>query len=232
MKALRVAVPVVCFLLAPALTVRWVNSAADNAEAVRLMSTQGPQVAVASAANKEYCTPALKSVLRRVLKSCGLLDSTGATARGCQPVTVKQVATMSGDDFNALFLPMKERAGIIQFDQGSGELDESDRTLVDRLFAAQGGASYFFIVSRASPDGTVERNRELSEARAEALMGHLRTTFKDPALEKEVGLLWLGEEFAQLDNSFCDWSRSGEESQCTPTDINRSAFVAWIDCRL
>ena len=63
-------------------------------------------------------------------------------------------------------------------------------------------------------------------------MDHLRTTFNDPDLEKEVGMLWLGEEFAQLDSSFCDWSRSGNDEECTSEDINRSAFVAWIDCRL
>jgi outer membrane protein OmpA-like peptidoglycan-associated protein len=231
MLALRIIVPIVCLTVPSALTVAWVNAAAEEARA-ESEAEQGSEVAVASAANEEYCTRDLKRVLRRVLKSCGLLDSTGATARGCQPVTAKQVATMSGTDFNALFLPMKGRGGIVQFDQGSAELDDADRALVNKVFSSQAGASYFFVVSRASPEGSVERNRELSEARAEALMGHLRTTFQDPELEKEVGLLWLGEEFAQLDDTFCDWSRSGEEGQCTPADINRSAFVAWIDCRL
>ena len=42
----------------------------------------------------------------------------------------------------------------------------------------------------------------------------------------------LGEEYAQLDPSFCDWTRSGESGQCEPEDLNRSAFIAWIDCRL
>ena len=54
----------------------------------------------------------------------------------------------------------------------------------------------------------------------------------DPELERQVGLLWLGEEYAQLDPSFCHWRRSGPESACRPEDLNRSAFVAWIDCRL
>ena len=139
---------------------------------------------------------------------------------------------MSGPDFNALFTPMKNRGGIIQFDQGSADLDQADQTLVDKIFSAQGGASYFFVVARSSPEGTQERNRELSQGRAENLMSHLRTRFNDPDLEREVGLLWLGEEFAQLNDGFCDWSRSGQEQVCTPTEINRSAFVAWIDCRL
>jgi hypothetical protein len=98
------------------------------------------------------------------------------------------------------------------------------------VFADQRGASYFFIVSRASPEGSIETNRDLSQARAEALMAHLRTTFKDPDLDKEVGLLWLGEEYAQLSAEFCQWERSSEA--CEPADINRSAFVAWIDCHL
>ena len=48
----------------------------------------------------------------------------------------------------------------------------------------------------------------------------------------KTALLWLGEEYAQLDESFCDWRRSGNKDECKPEHINRSAFVAWIDCRL
>ena len=48
---------------------------------------------------------------------------------------------MSGDDFNALFLPMKQRAGIIQFDKGLAELDEADKALLDKVFADQRGAT-------------------------------------------------------------------------------------------
>ena len=40
------------------------------------------------------------------------------------------------------------------------------------------------------------------------------------------------EEFAQLDvETFCDWPRS-RDGACVPPELNRSAFVAWIDCRL
>jgi outer membrane protein OmpA-like peptidoglycan-associated protein len=91
--------------------------------------------------------------------------------------------------------------------------------------------SYVFVVSRASPDGDELFNRVLSQKRGEAVLDHLRTTFQDPDLDKEVGLLWLGEEFAQLDDQFCSWHRSGE-AECSKTELNRSAFVAWIDCRL
>jgi hypothetical protein len=63
-------------------------------------------------------------------------------------------------------------------------------------------------------------------------MSHLSSTFEDPDLDKQVGLLWLGEEYAQLDPSFCQWQRSGAQDQCQPEDLNRSAFLAWIDCRL
>ena len=231
------AVAVAIALLFPAtVAVTWIHSADDRlAEEAHADTAPGGGVAVAAAANEQYCTVELKRILRRVLKSCGLIGQsggTGATARGCQPVDAKTVATMSGDDFNALFLPMKDRGGIVQFDQGQSELDPADLTLIDKFFADQRGASYFFIVARASPEGSVETNRKLSQARAEALMEHLREKFPDPDLEHEVGLLWLGEEFAQLDTNFCDWSRSGPADQCQPADINRSAFVAWIDCRL
>jgi outer membrane protein OmpA-like peptidoglycan-associated protein len=140
---------------------------------------------------------------------------------------------MSGPDFNALFRPMRERGGIIEFEQGKAELDPADAQLVDSIFADQRGASYFFVVARASPEGSVEANRELSRARAEQVMGHLRQRFDDPDLDREVGLLWLGEEFAQLEEEFCQWRRSsGDAAACAADQINRSAFVAWIDCTL
>lgn len=231
MMKIRVGIAGACLVLVTAMTVSWVSAAGDRVVPPGA-SMAAPAVAIAAAADEQYCTVELKRILRRVLKSCGLLDTAGGGGRGCQPVDAKTVATMSGSDFNALFIPMKERGGIIQFEQGKSELDASDTALIDRIFADQRGASYFFIVARASPEGAVSYNRDLSQARAEALMSHLRTTFQDPDLEREVGLLWLGEEFAQLDESFCGWARSGETSGCDPRDINRSAFVAWIDCRL
>lgn len=219
---------VVLGLLPTGLVLSW-TSAADTRLA-ELEGTQTEEVATAAAANEDYCTADLKRVLRRVLLSCGLIGGEGA--RGCQPVEARNVATMEGDDFNALFLPMKERGGIVQFDRNSSELSESAVALIDRTFADRRGASYFFVVSRASPEGSVETNRRISRERAEAVMTHLQETFQDPTLEEEVGLLWLGEEFAQLDPSFCEWSRSGEADRCAPEDLNRSAFIAWIDCRL
>jgi outer membrane protein OmpA-like peptidoglycan-associated protein len=127
---------------------------------------------------------------------------------------------------------MHGRGGIVQFDKASADLDVSDKSLVEKLFSERRGASYFFVVSRASPEGSIQINRELSRSRAEAVMSHLQTTFNDPDLEQRVGLLWLGEEYAQLDPSFCKWERSGEAIACTPEDLNRSAFITWIDCRL
>lgn len=237
MIAARALLGAVCLVLPTAAAVTWIGTAKADLAAIEAEQSggaeSGDEVAVASAANDEYCTADLKRILRRVLKSCGLLDAAEAGAvRGCQPVDAKQVATMSGSDFNALFTPMKDRGAIIQFEQGESDLDPRDLDLIDRVFAEQGGASYFLIVSRASPEGSVKTNRELSKSRAEGLMSHLRERFHDPDLEREVGLLWLGEEFAQLQTDFCQWRRSGEDAHCTPDDINRSAFIAWIDCRL
>ncbi len=213
------------------MTTAWIGSAEDRlAEVEAIESGEQPRVAVAQNANEEYCTPERQQILRRVLLSCGLIGGEGA--RGCQPVEARNVATMDDADFNALFVPMRERGAIVQFEQASAELDGADTSAIDRVFADRRGASYFFVVSRASPEGSVETNRELSRQRAEAVMAHLRERFDDPELDRQVGLLWLGEEYAQLDPSFCEWTRSGEASQCQPEDLNRSAFLAWIDCRL
>jgi outer membrane protein OmpA-like peptidoglycan-associated protein len=220
-----------CLAVPVLLVTLWVAGAAARLEKAEKAAAQSPtEVVVAAEANEAYCTGELKQILRRVLSSCGLLGASGG--RGCQPVEARSVATMSGDDFNALFLPMRERGGIIQFDQGSADLDPADVALVDRVFADRRGASYFFVVSRASPEGATETNREISRGRAEAVLARLRQAFADPDLDRQVGLLWLGEEFAQLDPSFCAWSRSGGAGACTPEDLNRSAFVAWIDCTL
>ncbi len=219
-------------LLPVGLVMTWVGSASDRLTALEAEpdASEASAVAVAANANEAYCTPQLQQILRRVLTSCGLIGGSGG--RGCQPVEARNVATMNDADFNALFVPMQGRGAILQFEQGSGELDAAGAALIDRVFADRRGASYFFVVSRASPEGSVERNRELSQQRAEAVMSHLQATFNDPELEREVGLLWLGEEYAQLDPTFCEWTRSGAAEQCTPEDLNRSAFVAWIDCRL
>jgi outer membrane protein OmpA-like peptidoglycan-associated protein len=238
-NAVRIGVFALCLSFPAAAALTWIGSAEKRLEreeqAIAASSKPTSDVAIAAAANEEYCTPQLKRILRRVLKSCGLLGHQGAggtTARGCQPVDAKTVATMRGDDFNALFLPMKQRGGIVQFEKGKSNLDDADRALIDRFYGDQRGASYFFVVARASPDGPPQVNSRLSRERAEALMTHLRERFDSPDLEKEVGLLWLGEEYAQLDQTFCSWARSGPKDSCKPEDINRSAFVAWIDCRL
>jgi outer membrane protein OmpA-like peptidoglycan-associated protein len=208
----------------------WVVSAGDRLEENAKAAEEGPQVAVAAASDEGYCSNELKKVLRRVLQSCGLLSS--GEVRGCQPLEAKNVATLAGGDFNALFLPLADRAGIIQFDKESADLDAQDTALLDRVFADQRGASYFFVVARASPEGSEIYNRDLSQKRGQAVLQHLQSQFSDPDLDKEVGLLWLGEEFAQLDEEFCKWQRSGSTEACQPQDLNRSAFVAWIDCRL
>ena len=64
------------------------------------------------------------------------------------------------------------------------------------------------------------------------MLSYLKTRFNDPDLDQEVGLLWLGEEFAQLDEEYCQWARSKSEAPCAGAELNRSAFIAWIDCRL
>jgi hypothetical protein len=230
----RKGVHVLCFLLSLAVTSAliavWVRGAARRVTEMQAEGGPASGVAVASAADEGYCSGELRLILRRVLTSCGLLK--GGSSRGCQPLEAKSVAALSGHDFNALFVPLAERAAIVQFDQDSAKLDTAALTLLDRTFSDQRGASYFLVVSRASPEGSVLYNRELSRRRAEAVLDYLHTTFNDPDLDQEVGLLWLGEEFAQLDHEFCTWNRSRPNDRCTSAELNRSAFIAWIDCRL
>lgn len=217
------------FIAVPTFMVKgWVRDAGDRLVAAPVEADTTP-VAVADAADEDYCTPELKVVLRRVLSSCGLLKT--GEVRGCQPLAAEKVATVGGSDFNALFMPMAERAGIVEFDSASSKLDMKDEKLIKDVFSDQRGASYFFVVARASPDGAVSYNRKLSENRAKAVLDYLQTSMPDPDLNDEVGLLWLGEEYAQLEQRFCDWRRSDGKS-CEPGDLNRSAFITWVDCTL
>ncbi len=215
------------FLLVPTLMVAgWASAAKSRlAETANAVS----DVAVASVSDDGYCTPRLKAIIRRVAGACGLLDAQGG--RGCQPMQAKNVAALSGDDFNALFKPLNKRAHIIQFDPDKAELDPEAAALVEKAWSDQRGASFFFVVSRASTDGSTERNEALSRDRAKNVLEHLQAKFKDDDVKNQVGLLWLGEQYAQLGDEFCAWGRS-RAGECTAKEINRSAFVAWIDCAI
>ncbi|HSQ67961.1 MAG TPA: hypothetical protein VLM85_32345 [Polyangiaceae bacterium] len=197
-----------------------------------------PKVAVADNSEVGYCTPAFKTVLQRVLNSCGLVGS--ESRRGCQPADVKTFASISDEDFNALFTPLKDRGAVVLFDEGKDDLDDSAKKLLEEKWDDRRGARYFFVVARASKTGSADANRALSHRRANSVMLDLQNVFHDPDLDKQVGLLWLGNEFAQLGKDYCDWpsSRDAEHSggkpkeKCTPETVNRSAFVSWVDCRL
>ncbi len=189
-----------------------------------------PKVAVADHAEEKYCTPRFKQVLERVLHSCGLLEAN--SRRGCKPADVKSFASINDDDFNELFLPLKHRGAVLKFETGKHELDESAKKLLAERWDARRGARYFFVVGRASSVGDTAKNRALSHRRANSVQFFIKENRKEPDLEKKIGLLWLGEEFAQLPKEFCEWPNSSPSEKCNQDSINRSAFVSWVDCRL
>lgn len=203
---------------------------AGAAERLVTPKAEKPKVAIADQAEVAYCTPQFKQVLERVLHSCGLAQ--GESRRGCKPTDVKTFASISDEDFNALFTPLKERGGVIMFDEGHHELDETAKKVLEDRWFERKGARYFFVVARASKTGTQAKNRALSHRRANSVMYHLSQIASDPELEKKVGLLWLGNEFAQLSEDYCGWPNSRPEVKCDQEAINRSAFVSWVDCRL
>lgn len=210
-------------------------SRAVGAAETRLLTPEAEKpdtakVAVAAQAEVGYCTPRFKEVLERVLHSCGLASS--GARRGCKPTDVKSFAAISDEDFNELFTPLKGRGAVIMFDVGSHELDAQAKALLEEQWYERRGARYFFVVARASKTGTVDRNRALSHRRANSVMFHLKELSKDPEIEKKVGLLWLGNEFAQLSADYCQWQTSRRDEKCGEEPINRSAFVSWVDCRL
>lgn len=211
-----------------------VGSANRSASARLVDNTSAPEaetgVAIAAQAEVAYCTPEFKQVLERVLHSCGLDAAT--SRRGCQPSDIKSLASITDDDFNALFTPLEERGAVLLFDNAEDELDGAAQALLDERFADRRGARYFFVVARASKRGSLNANRALSHRRANSVKFHLEETTQDPELDRQVGQLWLGSEYAQLDKSFCEWPNSRADGKCTEEAINRSVFVSWVDCRL
>ena len=191
-----------------------------------------PKVAIADQAEVAYCTPQFKQVLERVLHSCGLASEGEGARRGCKPADVKTFASISDDDFNALFTPLKDRGGVVMFDEGRDDLDDKAKKLLEERWYARKGARYFFVVARASKTGSVSKNNALSHRRANSVMFFLTQLAGDPEIEQKVGLLWLGNEFAQLSKEYCGWPNSRPEEKCDEEPINRSAFVSWVDCRL
>lgn len=189
-----------------------------------------PKAAIADHAEVAYCTPKFKQVLERVLHSCGLAGADDR--RGCKPADVKTFASIDDDDFNELFTPLKDRGGVVLFDTAKDELDDEAKKLLSDRWADRKGARYFFVVARASKTGSADKNRALSHRRANSIMYFLKEVSKDPEIEKKVGLLWLGNEFAQLSKEYCTWPNSRAGKKCDQESINRSAFVSWVDCRL
>jgi outer membrane protein OmpA-like peptidoglycan-associated protein len=210
-----------------------VGSAVKSAE--RRLAVRGlgaPAVATAQEAEVAYCTPDFKTVLERVLHSCGL--GTATERRGCQPADIKTFAAINDSDFNALFTPLEKRGGVVLFDEGSDVLDEDGQKLLEERWFARQGARYFFVVARASKTGTPDQNRALSHRRANSVLFYLQKISgeSEEELNQRVGLLWLGNEYAQLSGDYCEWPRSREQAPCAEEAINRSAFVSWVDCRL
>jgi outer membrane protein OmpA-like peptidoglycan-associated protein len=189
------------------------------------------QILIADQAEAPYCTPQFKQVLERVLHSCGLVE--GQSRRGCKPSDVKTFASISDEDFNALFRPLQQRGGVILFDTGMDVLDDGAKKLIDERFLDRKGARYFLVVARASKSGTADRNQALSHRRANSVLFHIKESSGEPDVDRKVGLLWLGSEYAQLEpKEFCAWNNSRSGTKCDDEAINRSAFASWVDCRL
>ena len=218
-------------ILTLGVVVRVHGAVADAKERLLTPEANKPAVAIADQSEVSYCTPRFKEVLERVLHSCGLVSGEGGR-RGCQPADVKTFASISDGDFNELFTPLKQRGAVIMYDEGKDDLDERAKKVLEDMWFERKGARYFFVVARASKTGTVDKNRALSHRRANSVMFHLKDVSKDPEIEKTVGLLWLGNEFAQLSKGYCEWNSSRPDAKCNDEAINRSAFVSWVDCRL
>ena len=83
----RIALGVLCLAIPVALPLLWMSQAEARLEAETSAASPDSGVAVAAPADVDYCSPELKHILRRVLRSCGLISHDGS--RGCQPLAGK-----------------------------------------------------------------------------------------------------------------------------------------------
>src|SRR5262249_4551326 len=101
------------------------------------------QTVLAANSEEAYCRPRFKEVLERVLHSCGLAE--GEARRGCQPADVKTFASISGQDFNELFTPLRERGAVILFDVGKEDLDAGAQKMLEDKWLDSKDAHYFLL---------------------------------------------------------------------------------------
>ena len=143
-------------LLAGALiTVNREVGAAQQRLELGLLAEKEP-VAVADDAEEPYCTPEFKKVLQRVLNACGLASS---GRRGCQPDDVQRLAELSDQDFNALFTPLKDRGGVILFDDGSEKPGKRSSSSSGPIARALVTSSWWRAPPRRAPRSSTRRCR-------------------------------------------------------------------------
>ena len=120
------------------------------------------------------------------------------------------------------------------FAADSAALDSTARTTLDNQAAWLKQYPQWLVKLQGFADDSGSEGAQvaLSQKRANSVMFHLNGVANDPELDKKVGLLWLGNEFAQLSKSYCSWTTSRPDEKCDDEAINRSAFVSWVDCRL
>ena len=173
-----------------------------------------------------------RTVLQRVLNSCGLVGS--ESRRGCQPADVKTFASISDEDFNALFTPLKDRGAVIMFDEGKDDLDDDAKKLLEEKWHDRTRRS--LLLRRRARVARPARRTRTARCRTAAPTASCSTSqnsLHDPDLDKQVGLLWLGNEFAQLSKDYCDWqlvAREKEMRSRRPSTGARSCHGSTVVC--
>ena len=149
-----------------------------------------------------------------MLHACGLVGA--ESRRGCQPADVKiaRVRSATTTSTRSSRRSRPRRRHHVRRRLGEARRRRQEASIED-VWVDRRGARYFFVVARASKTGTPDFNRALSHKRANSVLFLLTDKFKDPDLDKEVGLLWLGNEFAQLGKEYCDWNASRDKKKCT-----------------
>ena len=228
---MRIGILAVLLAIPATATGIWIGSAEARLEELSAKPGEGAAVAVASASDVEYCNPELKRILRRVLMSCGLVGGERGARLPAGPGQERRdddrrrlQRAVPADEGARRHRPVRQGQGRARRRgpraRRSGVRRSARRELVLRRLA------------RRRPRARSQHNRDLSkgarrgrdEPPPRAVQGSRSRQGGRPALARR-GVRPARDRVLRVEAQL---HRHG----CTPEEINRSAFVAWIDCQL
>ncbi len=211
--------------------VSWTGAASARLDEQEATASERPQAGVAQEANESYCTPELKRILRRVLRAAG--SSAARAGAAASRSRRSNVATMERRRLQRAVPP----------DEGPRR-DHPVRASVRRARRGRRDSSSIasspISAARATSSSCRARRPRArpSQPRAQHAARRGRDgpprseTFNDPDLAATGRPALARRGVRPARSELLRLAPQRQRPQLRPDDLNRSAFIAWIDCRL